>query len=925
MHLRSIARGLQRLLHKSAAEDDLRDEVAHYIEMSAREHMRQGRSAAEAERLARVEFGGVESAKEAVRTAGWDGFVDTLWQDVRFALRAMRRSPSFAVIACLTLALGIGANTTMFSVIETVMLRPLPYRDAKRLVLIWTDDRKRGLHQEKTASRTIDDWRQSTRTLSEVAYFSAGRVTLGSGDDRERSRKAFVSGNVFAVLGAQPALGRTISPNDERDAAGVAVISHSLWRRRFGGDSSVIGKPLYVEDAGKGVAGQLRIIGVMPAGFFFPDPQTELWTPATTYWRFARESVERFPDWARRWTGLARVNPGLSVDDVRSDLAGIGRRLALSYPSDRPDFPGFDTNVQPILESVAGASLQSALWLLLAAVSLVLLVACANAANLLLARGAARQHELALRRALGAARTRIVRQLLVESLVLACTGGAIGVALAVVATRLLGASIASRLPRIDEVGLDSSVLLFALATSLVSALVFGLAPALRVSNADPGEILKERRASGGRRGERTRGLLIVGECALTVMLLAGAGLVLKSLERVRAVDPGFDAKNVLMMRVEFPTETQPRSGERDSTTLSDQSRAQAREQALTDVRARVEQRPGVQSAGFIDDMFISGQGHASIGIPGHRFDTEGVGELNDATVSPRLFETLRVPLRRGRYLTRDDARAKIRALWPRTANASQAASAPSAPAEPVLVNEAFVRRFFPDEDPIGKRFCIDPTARAYWYVIVGVVGDMQRQGLDRTAIPEYFGALLPSPAGKSDLLVRTRGDPLALVPTIRGLLATTYPGTLVPTVSTVERQLGESTSMRALDAWLLSAFAGLALVLAAVGIYGVVHFAVTNQTREIGIRIALGAAATDVVRMIVARGLRMPLIGLLMGLAGALAVTRSMTHLLFGTSPLDPLVYAAVALTLGGAAAAACYVPARRAATIQPVEALRHE
>jgi predicted permease len=341
--------------------------------------------------------------------------------------------------------------------------------------------------------------------------------------------------------------------------------------------------------------------------------------------------------------------------------------------------------------------------------------------------------------------------------------------------------------------------------------------------------------------------------------------------------------------------------------------------------ARVERIPDVQSAGFIDDMFLSGQGHASIAIPGHPFDPDGVGELNDATVTPGLFAALRVPVRRGRSLTRDDALVKIRGLWPVGVNGASAAGRPAPPPEPVVVNEAFVRRFFPTEDPVGKTFCIDPTDRPYWYVVVGVVGDMQRQGLDHGAIPEYFGALVPQPSAKGDLLVRTRGNPLAAAAAIRRIVVAAYPGALVPAVSTLDRQLGESTAVRSLDAWLFSAFAGLALLLAGVGIYGVVHFTVAERTREIGIRIALGAAASDVVRMVVLQGMRMPLVGLAIGIIGALALTRSMTHLLFGTSPVDPLVFAAVSVTLAGAAAAACYVPARRAAAIHPVDALRHE
>jgi predicted permease len=926
MFARSVIDGLRRLFRKDEVEDDLSDEVDHYLEMAAREHMRRGLSRAEAERAARIDFGGIEAVKEQVRGGGWEAAVDALWRDMRIGARGLRRNPAFTVVAVLTLALGIGANTAMFSVVNAVILRPLPYRDAQRLVLIWTDDVRRGLHQERTATSTIGDWREGNHTLADIAFYNVGRATLG-GAVRERSRRAFVSGNLFAVLAVSPARGRVISPDDERDAAEVAVISHSLWERRFDSDSNVVGKSLYIEDADKGRTGVFRVIGVMPPGFFFPDRQTELWTPSMTYWRFVRESTERFPPWARRWIGVARIKPDASLSEVRSDLANVGRRLALLYPSDLPDFPGFTTNVVPILDSVAGRNLQSALWLLLGAVALVLLVACANVANLLLARGAARHHEFALRRALGAARGRLVRQLVVESLVLAAAGGMLGVALALFGTRVLAVVAAEQLPRMEEIGIDGRVLMFVAGVSLVSAIVFGIAPALRVSGADASEILKEGRSiASGRRGRRIRGLLIVAECSLTIVLLSGAGLVLRSLERLRSVEPGFDPRNVLTVRLEFPPEGPTVAEEQAQTPQADQARARAREQKLNELTERIEALPGVKAVGFVDDMFISGSANKSITIPGRTSDSSVSGELNDGAVTPGFFRALRVPLRRGRYLTSDDALTKIRALWsPVSSDVTVAARQRLAAAEPVVVNEAFARRFFATEEPIDKRFCIDPTNKPYCYVIVGVIGDMHRQGLERHTIPEYFRALVPSPLARSDLLVRTRGDPLVAVPTVRQLIASVFPGALIPQVSTADRQLGDFSAQRTIQTWLLTSFAALALALAGVGIYGVVHYAVAERTREIGIRIALGAAAPNVVRMVIAQGMRLPLVGLLIGLAAALGLTRLMTRLLFGTSPTDPLTYAAVTLVLVAVAIGACYAPARRAAAIEPVDALRRE
>jgi predicted permease len=923
---RQLSAGLRTIFRKDAVEHELDDEIKHYIEMATRERMRQGLSRAEAERAVRIQFGGVESAKEVVRTGGWESAVETWWQDFRYALRGLRRNPAFTAVAALTLALGIGANTAMFSVVNAVMLRPLPYHDAGRLALIWTDDIRRGLHTEQTAYRTIGDWRAGNRTLADIAFFNVGRATLANADGFERSRSAFVSGNLFAVLGTSALRGRTVSADDEAQQAPVAVISHALWLRRFGGDSNVIGKTLVLADEGKDGSRPLSIIGVMPPDFYFPDKATEFWRPATTYWRFNRESVERFSAWARRWIGVARVKPGTSLDLVRVDFANIGRRLDLTYTSNVPDFPGFTTNVVPILDSIAGKNLQSTLWLLLASVLLVLLVACANVANLLLARGTTRQHEFALRRALGAGRGRVTRQLIVESLVLAGVGGLLGVVLALGGTRVLSIVSASQLPRADEIGLDVRVLAFALVVSLVAGLVFGVVPALRVTGADASQILKEGgRASGARRLVHTRGVLIVAECALAIVLLAGAGLLLRSLRQLHAVDPGFDSRHVLLIRVEWPTEPPPAANE--IAPRLEVTRAERRDQVLRDVASRVAAIPGVQAVGFVDDMYIAGPGNKSITIPSRSADSVGAGQLNDGAVTPGFFATMHVPLRRGRYLTPDDALTKIRALYHVVLGPqlSLAEKARLATAEPVVVNEAFARRFFPNEDPIGQRFCIDPTNKTYWYEIVGVVGDMRRQGLEQAPIPEFFGPYIPWPLGRTDLVVRVAGDPVGAAGTIRQVIATSVPRVIIASVDRADRQLGAFSAQRSLQTWLLTSFAVLALALAAIGIYGVVHYAVAERTREIGVRVALGASAPDVLRLVVAKGMRLPILGIAIGLGAALALSRVMTRLLFGTPPTDPVTYGAVALTLSAVALYACYLPARRAARVDPVVALRSE
>ncbi|HET7221328.1 MAG TPA: ABC transporter permease, partial [Vicinamibacterales bacterium] len=617
--LPGIRHGLRALFRGDEVDRELDDEVRHYIEEATAANIRAGMTRDAAARAARLSFGAVEAAKEGVRGSGWEAAVETLWRDVRYALRGLRRNPGFTAVAAGTLALGIGATTAMFSVVNAVMLRPLPYRDASRLAMIWTDDVQRGLHREGTAYRTITDWQRETRAVAEVAYFSTQRTAVMGNDpaaSRERTRVARVSANLFPVLGASAARGRVISTDDESQRAPVVVISHSLWQRRFAGADDIIGRTLATVDVSRGGSGTLTIVGVMPPEFYFPDKQTEMWTPATTYWRFSRESSEWFPSWARRWTAVGRLREGASLADARSDLARIGAQLAAAHAPTVPDFPGFATNVVPILDVIAGERLQSTLWMLLGAVGLVLLVACANVANLLLARGATRQREFAIRRAIGAGRARLVRQVLVESAVLASIGGALGTLLAAWGTRGLASVAAAYVPRIDEVALDARVLAFALAASLAAGLMFGLVPALRMSATDAGDALKEGARGGvGVRLRRSRNALVLAECAVAIVLLAGAGLLIRSLIHVSAVDPGFDPAHVLMVRIELPPEP-PSAVERTQTSVQAQAQGRAREALVNGLLDRLQAMPDVESAGFVDDLFATGDANSSITIPG---------------------------------------------------------------------------------------------------------------------------------------------------------------------------------------------------------------------------------------------------------------------------------------------------------------------
>ncbi len=854
-----------------------------------------------------------------MRTANWKAFVEAIWMDVRYAARGLRRNPGFAAVAVATLALGIGANTAMFSIVHAVMLRPLPYRDAAQLVLLWTDDEKRGLHTEKTAALTIADWRSANLTLEDIAYYSVQRATLTGASGREHSRSAFVSGTLFPLLGVHALRGRTLTAADAAAPSPAAIISHELWQRRFGGSADALGATIALEAPDRNEPEIFQIVGIMPASFAFPDKQTEIWIPASPD-RLSREANERFESWARRWTAIGRLKPHMSATDAQNDLRRVGARLASQYVTGTADFPGFSVNVVPLLDSITGKNLQRALWLLLGAVFLVLLVACTNVANLLLARGAGRQQEFALRRALGAGDGRLVRQLAAESLVLAGLGGTAGVLLAQFSMRLLTIVAASRVPRLDEASLDAPVLLFAAAVSLLTAIVFGAAPALRTAGGTTADALREYgRTTSGTSVLRTRGLLIIAECAIAVVLLVAAGLLWRSLGQLRAVNPGFDASHVLSMRLEFP----PEPGPAGTDASADADRTLARVQRIGDLEARLAAIPGVQSVGFADDMFVAGQGHGVVVTVFGSGSRDIPSPLNDAKVSPAFFDVLRVSLRQGRALTRDDALATIRVSSPAPVEVFTPAGAMHV-AGRVVVNESFARRFFPGSDPIGRRFSVEST-KTISYEIVGVVNDMHRQGLDRSAIPEYYTSWIPAPGARADLLVRMEDDPLALAPTVRQTVSSALPGVLIGAVSTADRDLDTFNAERVFQTRLLLAFAALAFTMTIVGVYGIVQYAMAQRTREIGVRLAFGAAAGDVLRMAVWQGMRLPLIGLGIGTVVAFAVTPAMATLLFGVSSADPVTYLGVVTILGGAALLACLVPAVRASHLDPLCALRHE
>ncbi len=586
--------------------------------------------------------------------------MQALWQDLRYGARMLMKKPGFTLIAVLTLALGIGATTAIFSVVNAVLLRPLPYKDADRLAMLWTENPRQGIHEEGTSYPTFLDWRAQSQRFTEMAICSRGNpVVLTSANEPERVMGEYVSANLFPLLGVKPALGRAFTPDDEQRRERVVVLSYGLWQRRFGAAPDMVGKTLEINGQ------NTQVIGVMPMGFYFPTKETQLWEPVTSVRYWERNLAERFTD---NWRVVGRLKPDVTLRQAQTEMNAIGQRLAQAYPNADEDFAGFGVNVVPMLDQITGKNLQLALWVLLGAVAFVLLIACANVANLMLARGATREREFALRVALGAGRARLVRQLLTESLLLALAGGALGLLLAAWGVELLVRLAPSGIPRLDEINLDARVLAVALVASLLNGLLFGLLPAWKSAQTDPNVALKEGGRSAAAGSRRLRQSLVVAEFALAVVLLAGAGLLVRSFLQLQSVNPGFNSENVLLAHVSLPPSP---------------ARAGAQSEAFfQQVNERIAALPGVQAAGAIGDLFMKRNPDSSLVIEGRApLTKQQTGPLIKETVSPGFFQALSVPLLKGRFF----------AAWEnRTSRV-------------VIVNETLAKRVFPSEDPIGKR------------------------------------------------------------------------------------------------------------------------------------------------------------------------------------------------------------------------------
>ena len=823
--------------------------------------------------------------------------METLIQDLRFGIRLLLKNPGFSAVAILALALGIGANTAIFSVVDAVLFRPLPFDRPERLVAIWEWDLKKGEDHDSVMAGNFLDWKSRSQIIEAMSAHAGGSVNLTGLAEPERIRAARVSAGLFPLLGVQPEIGRVFFPDEDQPGnQRVAVLSNSLWKSRFGGDREVVGRSVTLNNE------HYEVVGVMPAGFALPlNEESKIWTPLV----FTHEEVALRNN--HYLNVLGRLKPGASMEQARAEMASIAAQLEKDFPKSNE---GTGAALFPLHSEVVG-DVRKALLIFLGAVAFILLIACANVANLSLARAAARQREIAVRVALGASRWRLVRQMLIESVVLGLAGGAAGLLLALWGIEFLSAAAQQMsVPRARSIGLDGRVLLFTFAASIVTGLLFGSVPALQASKPDLNDALKEGgRSSGSLRRNRTRNLLVISEMALAFVLLAGAGLLINSFLKLRAVDPGLKPDNVLTMNISLPRQkySQP-------------------EQVITFHRQlleRVAAVPGVECAGTVTALPYAGSTNSF----GYTIESPVSGDQTESIVSQLasadFFRALGIPIVAGREFNDRDIDG-----------------APSV----VMVSDSLARRYWPDQDPLGRRVKWgNKEFRSPWMTVVGVVGDVRQRGLDTAPPPTIYVPnlqlgdpiktlvgvslrdLMTSDARSIDLVARSASGVADLSNALRAAVWTVDPNQPVTRVKTMEQVLDDTMVVQRFTTWLLTGFAGIALALAAAGIYGVISYSVTQRTHEIGIRMALGAEQRDILKLVVGQGMIPALIGLGIGVAGAIALTRFMTSLLFNVSVTDPITFGVIGFLLLIVAVAACYLPARRAASVDPMNALKYE
>ncbi len=882
--LRRFLHRLRALFSKRPLDQEFDTEIASHLELAIEENIQTGLSPEEARRQAMLRFGGIEQAKEQHRETRGLPLLEMLGQDIRHALRMLRKSPGFTSVAVATLALGIGANGAVFGVVNAALLRPLPYRQESRLVMVWEQNFQQGQDHNVVSPANFLNWQDQTTVFDQMAGFYDGRESLTGEGDPEQVPVQVVTTNMFSLLGVSPLLGRDFSADEGLPGHDqVVMLSYGLWQRKFGGEKDIVGKTIRL--SGETYA----VVGVMPARVQLLVPRGSLTGQAPQLWlTIAWTQKSRVPR-GRFMTAIARLKDGVTLDDAQQQISAVEDLFRKQYPEFES---GWGVHLVPLRNDLVG-NVRPALLVLLGAVAFVLLIACANVANLLLARASGRSREIAVRRALGASRWRIAQQSLTESLVLAICGGGLGVLVAIWTTSLLLALAPKNLLPVEHIGVDLRIVLFLVAVSLLTAIVCGLAPALDAARADLSASMRESgRGMTGARGSRLRHFFAVAEIALSLVLLAGAGLLSRSFVRLTDVDPGFQPHNLLAMRIEL-------SGAKykeDAAAVAFFRQLLDRVRALSGVRAAsMANAPPLQGPGPATDFTI-------VGRPAPALGQENVTDVR--VVDPDYFQTLGIPLLRGRTFT------------PREETVMS---------HVVVISQSLARAYFPDQDPIGRKLAIDMKLNNDPSEIVGVVGDVKHYGLDTAPPAVVYWPHAELVYSGMTLVIRADSNPVTQVGSIRAILHGMDPELPIARVATMDEWVSDSVAKQRFSATLLSIFAAIALILATVGIYGVVAYAVSQRTREFGIRLALGAGRGKVLILVLRYGARLALLGVIFGAAGTFTLSQSLRSLLFHVSPFDPLTLASVAVFLSGVTLLACWIPARRATKVDPLIALRYE
>ncbi|MEK6321110.1 MAG: ABC transporter permease [Acidobacteriota bacterium] len=875
--LRSL---LSNLFHKDHVERELDEEMSAHLAMLIEEKVDGGMSAEAARRAARIEIGGVDQVKEQVRDVRSGATIEQVWLDARYALRMLRKNPGFTAIVVITLALGIGVNTAIFSLVDGILLRPLPYEQPDRLVRVVQSQRQLGLDAWSLSQASFAALRDNTQSLEAVAAYSTSGANLTGDSDPERVSIGNVSADFFKVVGLPPVLGRTFRPGEDTPGNnGVCVISFGFWQRRFAGDPNIVGRSLNLNSTA------IEVVGVMPAGFSFPRPETEIWIP------LALNPTRTAPYFLR---AIGRLGAGLSPSEAEAETTSVIWDYARQHPDISESRVPLDqgsalkTIVTPLKQAMVGST-QKPLLILLCAVGLVLLIACANVANLLLARATSRVREIAVRFALGATPSRVARQLLTESLVLAFIGAAGGVMLAWLGVRMLDRMPTAGIPRIEVVTVDGRVLAFTAGLAVLTGLLFGMMPALRAYRMGMVAAMHEG-GRGGTSSRRSNSVLVTAQFALSFVLLIGAGLLLMSFQRLQSVDLGFNPEKLLTMSLALPARKYPKP-----------EQSLQFYQSLLD---RLGSLPGVRAAGLTTGIpFVGDDNTDNFIVEGHEPGTgdEGV-QAQLLAMTPGNLQAMGIPLLRGRDFLESD----------------------KSDSQPVaIVDETLARMYWPDGDALGKR--VETTGDMQWMTIVGVVGGIKHGDLAEKLQPHIYAPLTQSPTVLAKLVIRTDGPPNSTIGAVRAAVSGLDPDIPVYSIRSMDDVIGRTLNSQRLMNLLLTSFSVLALLLAAVGIYGTMSLYVGSRKNEFGIRLALGAQPRVLLRLVLREGMLLIAAGIAIGAGGALVLTRAMASLLFEVSPTDPVVFTGVPLLLVLVALAACFVPARRASRVDPMVALRCE